>query len=166
MVMLDSIIRSLSLTLVDAGDPDTTMFSPGTVPAVSNPKLQAIWLPSSPISPTSTEDTYKGSHNHAEEETGCSCRKFTLEGNWPSSSDHAPLWSSTPAWDESWTAAEVRKESCRRLCWSSMILAAGHISYTTAQRSQGLDLFISDPANVCFTIYGSTDILNLNFPVI
>ena len=150
MVMLDSIIRSLSLTLVDAGDPDTTKFSPGTVPAVSYPKPEPIWLPSPLVSRSLADDSiFQPPHRHPEE-MGCACLKFTLEGNWPSSSDHAPLWSSTPAWDESWTEGEIRKESCRRLCWSSMILAAGHISYTTAQRSQGLDLFIADPANVRF----------------
>lgn len=61
------------------------------------------------------------------------------------------MWGPTPAWDETWSEAEIRKESCRRLCWSSMILAAGHMSYTIAHRSQGLDLFISNPANVSFS---------------
>jgi len=37
-----------------------------------------------------------------------------------------------------------------------MILAAGHISYTTAHRSQGLDLFISDPANYALLFSGES----------
>jgi hypothetical protein len=137
MVMLDSIIRSLSLTLVDADDPNATMFSPGTVPVVTSPN-RTVWFPDEPISRDSPERN----------ESGCSCHQITLGEQWPSTAEHAPLWGSTPAWDDSWTEGEIRKESCRRLCWSSMILAAGYISYTTAHRSQGLDLFISDPANV------------------
>lgn len=139
MVMLDSIIRSLSLTLVDADDPNTTMFPPGTVPAVDAPKARP------------PQHLYTGgtSPSHPSNGTaGCSCTALRLQEHWPSAAEHAPLWSATPAWDDSWTEGEIRKESCRRLCWSSMILAAGHISYTTAQRSEGLDLFISDPANV------------------
>jgi hypothetical protein len=45
------------------------------------------------------------------------------------------------------------KESCRRLAWSSMILAAGHTSYAVAQNYNVrnypvMDLSIADPANV------------------
>ena len=142
MVMLDSIIRSLSLTLVDADDPNATMFSPGSVPIVFPPKRK-VWFPDEP----QTRDSPDGNEN------GCSCHQITLGEQWSSAAEHAPLWGSTPAWDESWTEGEIRKESCRRLCWSSMNLAAGHISYTTAHRSQGLDLFISDPANVSQSRY-------------
>uniref|UniRef100_A0A8H7XLV5 Zn(2)-C6 fungal-type domain-containing protein n=1 Tax=Psilocybe cubensis TaxID=181762 RepID=A0A8H7XLV5_PSICU len=148
MVMLDSIIRSLSLTSMDAGDPNTSMFSPGTVPAVlGSPKSQIAWLP---------EQFPVASHPGVCDEIGCSCQSFTLEEHWPSAAEHAPLWSATPAWDDTWTEAEIRKESCRRLCWSSMMLAAGHISYTTSHRSQGLDLFISDPANYALLFSGES----------
>lgn len=73
---------------------------------------------------------------------------MTLQGHWPSVKKHAPMWGSTAAWNEEWSEVEIRKESCRRLCWSSMIMAAGHVSYTIAHRSQRLELFIGDPANV------------------
>lgn len=139
MVMLDSIIRSLSLTLVDADDPNATMFSPGMVPVVTSSRQRTVWFPDEPgASP----------EGHSANEDGCSCQQITLGGHWLSAAEHAPLWGSTPAWDDSWTEGEIRKESCRRLCWSSMTLAAGYISYTTAHRSECLDLFISDPANV------------------
>jgi hypothetical protein len=154
MLMLDSIIRSLSLTLVDADDPSASMFSPGTVPVVSSPKPRAAWSPEQP--PTSP-DVHFGADGHVAAlptqshriaDNGCNCHRFTLGEHWPSGNDYAPMWGSTPAWDEAWSEGDIRKESCRRLCWSSMILAAGHISYTTAHGSQGLDLFIADPANV------------------
>lgn len=139
MIMLDSIIRGLSLTLVDANDPNTTVFCPGMVPVVVSPKESAIRFP---------DESCTFSEGYAANENGCSCQQITLGERWSSAAEHVPLWGSTPAWDHSWTEGEIRKESCRRLCWSSMILAAGHISYTTAHRSKGLDLFISDPANV------------------
>ncbi|KAF8908985.1 hypothetical protein CPB84DRAFT_1843323 [Gymnopilus junonius] len=147
MVLLDSIIRSLSLTLVDANDPNTTMFPQGTVPAVDTPKgyrSQRLYA-----GDTSPVHSVNGA-------AGCSCQTLKLQEHWPSAAEHAPLWSATPAWDNSWTEAEIRKESCRRLCWSSMILAAGHISYTTAQRSEGLDLFITDPANYALLFSGES----------
>jgi hypothetical protein len=37
-----------------------------------------------------------------------------------------------------------------------MILAAGHVSYTIAQRSQSLDLFIADPANYALLFSGES----------
>ena len=147
MVMLDSIIRGLSLTLVDADDPNATSFSPGTVPVVDHTPKPAVWLPE-PIARVSPERIDPHSASGSSTDAGCSCFQLTLGEHWPVASDHAPMWGSTPAWDQSWSEAEIRKESCRRLCWSSMVLAAGHISYTMAARSQGLELFISDPANV------------------
>ena len=149
MVMLDSIIRSLSLTLVDASDPSTTLFPPGAVPAVcapSSPPPHANAHTHSPPEPASPELGAGAAPDDGEK--GCACHTLTLSGHWPCVADHAPLWAPTPAWDARWSEAEIRKESCRRLCWSAIVLAAGHISYTTARRTQGLDLFISDPANV------------------
>lgn len=164
--MLDSIIRSLSLTFVDADDPNASMFTPGAVPVVSSRRIQSRsrWLPEQTLIPTrhslGAEVSYPIGHTsspaHSNSEPGCSCNAYTLVENWPSAGEHAPLWGPTPAWNNSWPEGEIRKESCRRLCWSSMILAAGHISYTTANnQSQRLDLFIADPANVCFVLLGS-----------
>ncbi|KAF8644423.1 hypothetical protein AX16_008483 [Volvariella volvacea WC 439] len=141
MVMLDSIIRSLSLTIMDADDPNTSIFSPGTVPIVTRER-QAHHSTSYPDPPTSHR--------------GCSCTSITLAEQWPSAAEHAPLWGHTPAWNGHWSDAEIRKESCRRLCWSSMILAAGHIAYSTAVASPVLDLFIADPANYALLFSGES----------
>ncbi|KAF8967057.1 hypothetical protein BDZ97DRAFT_1804957 [Flammula alnicola] len=158
MVMLDSIIRSLSLTLVDADDPNTSVFSPGKVPVVTSPQRRTVPLPTRPHSRSSPVSSYlhSPSSTHPNNEKGCSCQLFTLAEHWPSTQDHAPMWGATPAWDDSWTEADIRKESCRRLCWSSTILAAGHSSYTTAHRSESLDLFISDPANYALLFSGES----------
>ncbi|KAF9568802.1 hypothetical protein CPC08DRAFT_624611 [Agrocybe pediades] len=158
MVMLDSIIRSLSLTHVDADDPNASLFSPGTVPVVDSPRPQTSWLPASPSSPNShlPMHPYNGMPAQPAPDVGCSCNTITLAHKWPQVAEHAPLWGQTAAWDPSWTEAEIRKESCRRLCWSAMFLAAGHISYATARRGGGLDydLFISDPANYAILFSG------------
>jgi hypothetical protein len=155
--MLDSIIRSLSLTLVDADDPTATMFLPGTVPVVPADQHETSWFGYQPLV-DSYPDTRQADPCHLPSpsptgyaprtELGCSCKALTLGEHWPATSEHAPMWGPTPAWNDSWSESDIRKESIRRLCWSAMITAAGHISYTTAHRSYNPDLFIADPANV------------------
>jgi hypothetical protein len=158
MIVLDSIIRSLSLTLVDADDPKTSIFTPGTVPAVPESPRSDSWdsdntLVDFDLGMRSTLLHSRQSQSPVEppSKAGCSCQLMTLKASWPQGSEHVPLWASTPAWNSS-SEGEIRKESCRRLCWSSMMLAAGHASYTTANRSSALNLFISDPANVCILL--------------
>ncbi|KAG6910688.1 hypothetical protein DXG01_008732 [Tephrocybe rancida] len=155
MVMLDSIIRSLSLTFVDADDPKTTTFSPGAVPSVLDPSRKN-WLFSdddfNPHMPSTSAKVVR----EPVSEPGCACRSMTLITHWQESSEQTPLWTLTPAWNNTWNEAEIRKESCRRLCWSSIILAAGHVSYTTAHRSGILNLFISDPSNYALLFSGES----------
>ncbi|KAG5645482.1 hypothetical protein DXG03_006027 [Asterophora parasitica] len=168
MVMLDSIIRSLHLTCVDAGDPKATTFTPGTVPAVLERRREGDWVQDPELDfnpfhrPSSNHGNSASSSLHnisSVRETpgeGCSCRSMTLSSHWPECDSYAPLWNSTPAWNSEWSEAEIRKESCRRLCWSSMIIAAGHASYTTAHRSNALNLFISDPSNYALLFTGES----------
>lgn len=151
MLMLDSIIRTLSLTFVDADDPRASIFFPRAVPAVNSDQLPSSWsLGSHRQKSPAILDFPRRAIDHTEAmPQGCSCGSLTLGENWTLTSEHAPLWAHTPAWNSGWTEAEIRKESCRRVCWSSMILAAGHVSYAAANKSFGLDLFVSNPANVC-----------------
>ena len=141
LVILDSIIRSLSLTAMDENRPKTSVFLPGTVAAVVETNRR--WFPGqSPV-------------NHNGMDSVCSCQIMTLSASNSESSAHTPLWSCTPAWSTMWSEGEIMKESCRRLCWSSMILAAGYASYAVAHKSSVVDLFISDPSNVCILSAGS-----------
>jgi len=170
MLLLDSVIRSLSLTFVDADDPSTTLFPPGSVPVVASARAQfqhvdnrSVWYPDQPLSQNFPDEFTMNSPSspHARphtggEASGCKCQAMTLKEHWPSAHDHVPMWESTPAWDENWSEGDIRKESIRRLCWSSMIIAAGHISYTMAHRSQGLDLFISNPSNYALLFSGES----------
>lgn len=164
MLYLDSLIRSLALTKVDAGDPGTSFFEPGAVP---HAVAQTLTYNDAPVPAYNTMDNplFVPSQRsvvpvnpfvrHAEIDRveGCSCNSYTLATRWPASMEYVPLWAYTPAWDESWDEGQIRRESCRRLCWSAMTLAAGFISYMTAHKVAPLDLFIADPANVSSTKY-------------
>ncbi|KAJ7505151.1 hypothetical protein B0H11DRAFT_1708267 [Mycena galericulata] len=145
MMMLDRIIRNLSLTMVDVNDPHTSTFPPGKVPAVA---------PQQTVHPGRD-----GMHPHQSSlpissDRGCSCLSLTLGEQWMPASEHTPLWTLTPAWNTAWSEAEIRKEACRRLCWSAMTLAAGHSAYSSANRIHGVSLFISDPANYALLFSG------------
>ncbi|KAF9013400.1 hypothetical protein BDQ17DRAFT_1231610 [Cyathus striatus] len=153
LVMLDSIIRILHLTSVDAGDPRAMSFPRGAVPAVSSARIQrsVSWAHDSSTR-VGVENNFSQEDRLSEE--GCSCKSLTLGKHWPSATEHTPFWSPTPAWNDAWTEAEIKKESCRRLCWSSIIMAAGHISYTTACKTNVPELFIADPANYTLLFSG------------
>ncbi len=143
--MLDSIIRSLSLTVVDADDPDTSVFVAGEVPRV--PATSNRWSPTSAFFSSRIEPSYRAPSS-SPGGTGCNCNSLTLGKHWPSSLEHTPLWATTPAWDPAWSEADIRKESSRRLCWAAISLAAGHVSYAFANNHLTPDLFIADPGNV------------------
>ncbi|KAF8582821.1 hypothetical protein K439DRAFT_1350360 [Ramaria rubella] len=131
MVMLDSIIRTLSLTTIDANESAVSVFSLHTVPVVLVP-----------------------SSSRVSRQEGCSCRSLTLGHNSRSSYDHTPLWVATPAWNPDWTVSEIRKEESRRLCWSSLQLAAGHTSHAAAFSAPPLDYFCIEPANYALLFPG------------
>ena len=122
MVMLDSIIRALALTTLDAGDPAASVFSPRAVPAVRGAPARGA--------------------------RGCACESFSLGHNSRSSRTHTPLWAATPAWSPAWGVAEIRREECRRLCWSALHLFAGHTAHAAAFAAAPLDFFCIQPANV------------------
>ncbi|RDB17928.1 hypothetical protein Hypma_000681 [Hypsizygus marmoreus] len=157
MVMLDSIIRGLSLTFVDADDPNASTFSPGAVPAVLESSRKDSWHPDPALRDHRKPHIHQSQSRHGvAAEVGCACKSMTLVEHWPECNELTPLWTSTPAWPSGWSEAEIRKESCRRLSWSAMILAAGHAAYTTAHKSNALNLFISDPANYALLFSGES----------
>ncbi|PFH53893.1 hypothetical protein AMATHDRAFT_186506 [Amanita thiersii Skay4041] len=159
LAQLDSLIQYLSLTSLDANDPNASIFSPRSVPAV--PGTTPQWVAETYYeSYHSTSSHVNNFHGHTSSaplvKSGCSCKAITLAAQWPLAHEHAPLWGPTPAWNSTWTEGEIRKESCRRLCWSSMILAAGHTSYTAATRTKSPELFIADPANYALLFSGES----------
>jgi hypothetical protein len=125
------------LTFVDFDDPETAVFEPKTVP-VPAPRG------SGPIS-------ILGSHSIQEpliSGQGCNCKELALSSKWPEAQEYVPIWGPTSAWGADWSEAEIRKESCRRLCWSAATLTAGHLSYASTNSSMGTMFFLSDPSNV------------------
>ncbi|KIK57175.1 hypothetical protein GYMLUDRAFT_75693 [Collybiopsis luxurians FD-317 M1] len=156
IVMLDSVIRCLALTVVDADDPHTSVFVPGQVPKIASPSSSYQWSSTtSPASYSSPPD--HGYHSQASStSSGCSCLALTLGKHWSSSLEHTPLWATTPRWDPSWSEAEIRKESSRRLVWAAISLAAGHVSYASANESHIPGLFIANPANFALLFSGES----------
>ncbi|KAJ3785251.1 hypothetical protein GGU10DRAFT_269626 [Lentinula aff. detonsa] len=147
IVMLDSIIRCLSLTVLDADDPEASVFAAGQVPRVNT---HSRWSP---------VDQHNMSTQHSENaptSAGCSCLSRTLGKYWPQSLEHAPMWATTAAWNPVWSEGEIRKESSRRLCWAAISLAAGHVSYASANDSHIPDLYIADPSNFALLFSGES----------
>lgn len=143
--MLDMIIHGLGLTFLDVDNPHSAKFSPRSVPTITphtwNPPRQAVYPTDRLLAtPSVTQSQYPLK--------GCSCSSMTLGQRWPAAYEHTPLWVTTPAWDDNWSEAEVRKEGCRRLCWSALALIAGHTSYATAEKRIPPELFLREPANV------------------
>ncbi|KAF8842166.1 hypothetical protein BDN67DRAFT_899803 [Paxillus ammoniavirescens] len=146
VLMLDMIIRTLSLTFIDMGNPAAAKFSPRTVPSVLSAADSWLDNDGSFLDSTGVNSTYPFQ--------GCSCASRSLGQRCAASHEYTPLWSSTPAWDDSWSEAEFRKETCRRLCWSSLVLTAGHTSYVTSTNRAPREIFISEPANFALLFPG------------
>lgn len=151
VLMLDMIIHGLGLTFLDVDNPHSAKFSPRSVPTITphtwNPPRQAVYPTDRLLAtPSVTQSQYPLK--------GCSCSSMTLGQRWPAAYEHTPLWVTTPAWDDNWSEAEVRKEGCRRLCWSALALIAGHTSYATAEKRVPPELFLREPANFALLFPG------------
>jgi hypothetical protein len=143
--MLDMIMRCLSLTFLDADNPHSAKFSRRSVPTIA----PHTWnLPQQVLYPGDHLLSTPGDAQPQYPIQGCSCSSMSLGTRWPGAYEYTPLWVSTPGWDDSWTEVEVRKELCRRLCWSALSLVSGHTSYVTATKRSPAELFLIEPANV------------------
>ncbi|KAI0632142.1 hypothetical protein C8Q77DRAFT_1060620 [Trametes polyzona] len=141
MSMLDSLIRSMGLLAIDAEDPRVSIFTTG-VPAVTDAAVASAC---------------RGAQAAQEPGATCSCKTFTLGHTWPMVREFAPLWDMTPTWQSEWTESEIRKEECRRLVWSCVVLTAGHSSYTAASSAMEVQqLFLMDPRNYALLFPGES----------
>lgn len=66
---------------------------------------------------------------------------------------HVPLpqdfsFAYNPPWDPDWDANEMRKEECRRICWSALTLIATHTAQCAAFHQDPLPLKLSDASQV------------------
>ena len=78
----------------------------------------------------------------------CSCDELSLGHQWPEGQRQVPLWVASPTWNREWSEGEIRKEECRRLCWSALMLISGHTSYAAATNWRHSDFFVTEPSNV------------------
>lgn len=53
-----------------------------------------------------------------------------------------------PPWDPEWSPEQMRKEECRRICWSALTLIANHTAQCAAFHQEPLDLELAEPAKV------------------
>ncbi|KAF9241190.1 hypothetical protein BU15DRAFT_87399 [Melanogaster broomeanus] len=149
-------VRRSLLTFIDMENPAAAKFSPRAVPSITS--AANSWVHNGAI----LNGTAVGSTPASYPMQGCSCASRSLGQRWAGSHEHTPLWVSSPAWDDSWSEAEIRKETCRRLCWSSLVLAAGHTSYITATKRVPPEMFILEPANVRSLYFGFDSAMSLH----
>jgi hypothetical protein len=155
--ILDSIIRALGMSYLDANNPTASTFPRNAVPVVDVSAVDYFASPqrypgsmsaSSPIQQQYLQQQQQIAVEPTISPSGCSCDELSLGRRWPEAQGLVPLWVATPAWNNEWSVGEIRKEECRRLCWSALGLVAGHISFATAMNWRVLDLFMVEPSNV------------------
>ncbi|RPD77848.1 hypothetical protein L226DRAFT_504311 [Lentinus tigrinus ALCF2SS1-7] len=178
MGLLDSLLRTMKLLTLDEGNPRVSTFS-SSVPVVSPDSSRMLpayaWPSADSLTPplpgpelTSNEPLLSPPiisppyQSHSAERPGfvaasCNCRTFTLGHTWPMVREFAPLWDMTPTWQSEWTESDIRKEECRRLVWSSVMLSSGYSSYTAASSViQTQQLFLMDPRNYALLFPGES----------
>lgn len=154
---LDSIIRALTMTHIDRDNPGTSRFARNGMPVIEArpvdyfPATEYYHYPNSVPTSLSTRQYVQQPHMVAEptiHPTRCSCDELTLGRQWPEAQWQVPLWVASPTWNHEWTEGEIKKEECRRLCWSALMLISAHISYFVAANWRHSDYFVMEPSNV------------------
>ncbi|KAI0712149.1 hypothetical protein C8Q76DRAFT_622567 [Earliella scabrosa] len=172
MGLLDSLLRTMKLLSLDEADPRASVFT-SVIPVVApdpshipHPSIEAHTHTHAPIHssvesmpiPQAGRSTPLLPHERSSVvQSPCHCMTFTLGHTWPMVKEFAPLWDMTPTWQSEWTESDIRKEECRRLVWSSVMLSAGHSSYTAASSEiQTQQLFLMDPRNYALLFPGES----------
>ncbi|OJT03182.1 hypothetical protein TRAPUB_6230 [Trametes pubescens] len=163
MATLDALVRCLSLTTLDVDDPRATVFTPRVVPIVVSdtppitPPVPMLDLWASGVDPHADALHTLGSTG-TDVPPGtwrCGCEKYSLGYHWPLVRDLAPQWSEMPMWPKNMSPGELLKEECRRLAWSSVMLAATHTTKSTAGTDwETQHLWIKDPSNFALLFPG------------
>ncbi|KAG6829572.1 hypothetical protein H0H92_004121 [Tricholoma furcatifolium] len=124
LLTLDYIIRTTSLTTIDANDPDVLTFPAGCVPMTDLPD-------DSP-------------------DRKCTC----IPPGAAQAPDPYSSWSYALPWDATWSETEIRDEECRRLCWSSLSLMCNYVSQCVAFNRDPPNFFLLDSANYALLFPG------------
>ncbi len=154
--ILDSIIRALTLTHLDSDKTAVSRFARDGIPVMDARTMDhfpvAEHNPSSLPTSFLTRQYVQQPHIAAEptiHASRCSCDEISLGRNWPEAHSQVPLWVATPAWNREWSEGEIKKEECRRLCWSALMLFSGHTSYVAATNwKHPPTFFVTEPSNV------------------
>jgi hypothetical protein len=153
--ILDSVLRLLAMTDLDADNPTVSKFSRNAVPTVEVsseeyvPTSECLQNSTSIPSPTQQDAPRQQPLIDANiPESGCPCDKLSLGSQWPEAHKQVPFWVSTPTWNREWSEGEIKKEECRRVCWSSLMLVSGQTSFADAVNCRVQDLFMLEPSNV------------------
>ncbi|KAI0764498.1 hypothetical protein BD413DRAFT_575275 [Trametes elegans] len=166
MATLDSLIRYLSLTTLDVDDARATVFVPHAVPIVQSGAPPIVTSGATAYDPSPhTLLTYSGSEQTSTTlamadsvppgKWHCGCQAYSLKYHWPVVQDLAPQWGQMPRWPKDIDEGEMRKEECRRLVWSSVMLAATQSTKSTAGTDwEPQHLWIKDPANYALLFPG------------
>ncbi|KAI0822889.1 hypothetical protein BC628DRAFT_1326213 [Trametes gibbosa] len=153
MARLDSLIRCLSLTMLDTDDPRTTIFVPCAVPIVAGvaPHIAEAFTVYGPGVASATV------HEYPSYRWRCECHIFSMGHNWPLVKELAPQWAPMPMWSRDISEGEMLKEECRRLVWASLMIAATHSTKTTAGTDlEPQHLWIKDPSNYALLFPGES----------
>ncbi|KAN0102410.1 hypothetical protein V8E52_011968, partial [Russula decolorans] len=138
--ILDSILRLLAMTDLDANNPNASTFSRNAVPIVE----------------VSSEKYQQSLIDTTIPESRCPCDKLSLGSQWPEAHKQVPLWASTPMWNREWSEGEIKKEECRRVRWSALMLVSGQTSFADAVNWRILDLFMVEPSNYSILFPGQS----------
>lgn len=118
---VDRIIRALSLSMIDMEDPDVCMFSPDSPPVVCTPDYQTPG--------------------------NCDCTSTPPTNGVFGEDRNAIFQPSSLPWDEGFPE-EIRKEECRRICWSALNLIASYTAQCAAFHQEPMELYLTEPVNV------------------
>jgi uncharacterized protein YkuJ len=153
--ILDSILRLLAMTDLDGNNPTASTFSRNAVPVVEvssqNDVAASKFHQNSMSMPSLTQQCAQQQQSLIETtipESGCLCDKLSLGSQWPEAHKQVPFWVSTPMWNREWSEGEIKKEECRRVRWSALMLVSGQTSFADAVNWRIQDLFMVESSNV------------------
>ncbi|RPD62664.1 hypothetical protein L226DRAFT_610838 [Lentinus tigrinus ALCF2SS1-7] len=181
ILLLDSLMRLFSLSTVDEGikprglSPFTNLRPKATYSGF-NPAAQLGFMPAGPsigdiITPSLSSTSSSGGstsdsasspassdYSHASGQRGCNCLAISLGTAWPPVHNIAPGFASTIMWPEGMAEADFKREECRRLVWTCVMVVANLHAYMAATPDSNNighgNLFVREPENFALMLPG------------
>lgn len=130
LLVMDKIIQTLSLPMMDLDDPEVCTYSPRSVPSV-----------------------FYGSGYNPPQQCGCVRLASTHASPSGPPTRYGYSFSYNPPWDESAPLEELRREECRRICWSALNLIANYTAQCAAFHEDAEKMTLTEPSHVSFQSY-------------